>query len=217
MQDFAERKAVLRKEYVQAVYEESSIRESSFLPVSLDIGGIAVKQFTPYHCLLLDFNESPFINPDYGALTLDQIIDFLWVVSEDFKENDGPAKENFIKDKCAALDYIQTIEGIQKYIDDAFLDTPHRRQDNAPRTPEFFYAWICTYIDALAHEYGWDDNKVLHLPFARILQYMKAIEAREAAKTGAKPDLYNNRSGKIKLQLEQLDREETAAREAAAK
>jgi hypothetical protein len=86
MENFSERLAALQKKYSEAVYNESAIREAAFLPITLDICGITVGQFTPYHYLLLDFQRNPFITGGADAPTAGHIAQFLWCVSVEFRE-----------------------------------------------------------------------------------------------------------------------------------
>lgn len=215
MDDFEKRLAELQAKYREAVFKESAIREAAFLPVTLDIGGIAVKQFTPYMYILLDFVQSPFISGDRRPDGC-HVAEFLWVVSTEFKENDEVGKKAFIENKCADLEYFKTVEEIETYLMEAFIDIPPTTREDGSQKPKNnrtvpFYSWVCSYIDALASEYGWTDDKVIHMPFARILQYSKCIEARKWMAAGKEPQLFNNLSDKAINNIRRLYKEQEKA------
>jgi hypothetical protein len=81
------------------------------------------------------------------------------------------------------------------------MPQPNKTEGAGKKNNVPFFSWVCSYVDALAHEYGWDDEKIIHLPFARILQYMKAIQAREWHKAGKEPQLSNDYSDSVKNQI----------------
>lgn len=192
----------------RAIYEESAIREASFLGLTYDICDVPVRQLTPYKYILLDFINSPFIKKTEeldDASIAKHVFDFIWIVSADFKENDAEAKATFIKEKLADLDFVKAMEDIYQYINDMFLDAPPLRA-TVEQTKQYkpqHWAWIVSYIDNLSEAYGWTDEYILHLPMPRILQYNNAIYARKMSSGGKSPALVNPRSDPIYLKIKQ--------------
>jgi hypothetical protein len=193
----------LQKDYREAVYRESAIREVSFLSIDLDICGVEVKQFTPKHFIFLDFLQSPFTTGK-DTITIEDVIQFLWIVSKDYVDNSPQKKEEFSK-KLLDKDLNKLVEEIDQYITDAFADRPPKMDmPKGKETQIPFFAWVCSYIDLLASEYGWLDDNVMNMPIARIFQYAKAIEARKSYMAGTKPCLMNNMSDNVKVQIRAL-------------
>lgn len=205
-----ERIQALTKEYTDAVYKESCIREASFLNISSDICGIELNQFTSYHYLLLDFTGNSFLNNKSPELI--DIVNFLWVVSKDFVEKDNEKKDEFIKTKCSTLDYEMVVKEIYQYIEDqtidmldAFVDDSRPKQ-NDNKTPK--HCWVTQYIDTIASEYHWSEHYIIHLPFARLLQYVKLIDSRKHSEAGNRGDVYANYSEKVLWKLREAAKEE---------
>jgi hypothetical protein len=208
MEDLDQQIAALQKEYSQAVYRESALREAAFLPITLDIAGVTVKPLTPRMFIVLDFLQSPFVTAK-NELDAGDIANFLWVVSSEYEINNPTKKEEFLQKIVAEVDVETCIKDISIYVQEAFIDapsipvitdkSPHQKQNNIP-----FFAWVVNYIDVLAHEYGWDDEKILDMPFNRLFQYLKAIEVRNTLCAGKEPKLFNNLSDKTKNALKKL-------------
>ena len=179
MEDIAKKIEELQKEYAEAVYRESSLREAAFLPITLDIAGVEVKPLTPRMFIVLDFLQSPFITAK-DELDAGDIANFLWVVSTQYELNNPTKKEEFLQKVVADVEVDTCIKDISTYVQEAFIDapsipmvtdkSPRQKQNNIP-----FYAWVVNYIDVLAHEYGWDDEKIIHMSFTKIFQYTKSI------------------------------------------
>lgn len=200
------------KNYADAVYEESAIREVAFLfknpefiSMPIDIAGIEVHQLTPYHFILLDFVKSPFLVNDRMPDEV-HIVDFLWIVSTGFIANNKEAKEKFIKEKCLQLMYDETLKEIYDYLTKAFIDSPaqHVETSKIKKTNIPFYAWVAGYIDILCVEYGWLDSYIMTMPFTKIFQYLKTIESRKTAEMGKEPILFNQYSDRVMKELRKL-------------
>lgn len=191
----------LYSEMNKAIYRESAVREASFLNVTYDICGIAVRQLTPYMYLLLDFTNSPFLKGGEceDSEMRNHIANLIWICSPAFKENDTTAKRQFIADNLATLDYVQAIKDISEFMADMFMDSPpYKEKAEANKTYKpVYYAWITGYIDALASQYGWDYEKILHMPMPLILQFNNAIFARKMSEAGKPAVLVNNLSDPV--------------------
>lgn len=199
--------AEAQKEFSDAVYKDSCIRESAILGIDLNICGVPVKQLTPYHYILLDFINSPFLQN--GEVNISNIVDVLWIISTEFKANDKEAKTKFIETKCVDIVFDDAINNILKYIANTFIDIPasvrslDQAKINKVNIPHV--SWVVSYVDTLAKEYGWFYTDVIHMPFALIFQFLKTIEIRESIKnTGKQPDLVNGTSDAIKRKIIRL-------------
>jgi len=181
--NFDEQLKQLNYDRILAIRRESEIRETALLPMRFDLVNVEVNQFTPLHYILLDFANNPHISGE-KVPTLDDTLQFLWVVSPEYKHKDGKAFSDF-KEKYKDIDHPKMVEEIQEYLNYALLDlnvnndATLKKNNKAPT-----YAWIVPYIDLVSSQYGWTDDYILSLPFARILQYCRCIESRLAAGSG---------------------------------
>lgn len=198
MDDFEATLKQLNKEWNDAGYKESVIREFAFLDITQDICGVEVKQLTPLHFIYLDFLNSPFINPR-DDISPGDVYQFLYVVSTEYRKNDKQHYEEFVK-RFVDIDLQKTIDEICQYIQEAFLDSPPAtvgpKSNHRPYT-----AWIVEYIHMIASEYGWVDEYILNLPFTRIFQYIKIIDVRRCIASGQKPVQFNKFSDAAKAKL----------------
>lgn len=194
----------LYDEMNRAVFRESSVREASFLGLTTSICGVPVRFLTPYKYMMLDFINSPFIKGGEcdDSTMINHIYKFIWLVSTDFKENDALAYDTFIKDKCDNLDFIKAIADISDYLTDMFLDSPPYKGERGTKgyIPSY-YAWIVSYIDTLASEYGWEWQTIMDMPMPVILQFHNAIFARNESKAGRTPILINNISDPVMARI----------------
>lgn len=201
MDDFDSQLKQLNYKRQLAVRRESEIRETSLLPMRFDLMDVEVNQFTPHHYILLDFANNPHISGEREP-TIDDTIQFLWVVSPEYKHKDKEAFAAFQK-KHANLDNEKMSDEIFEYLSYSLLDLiPTHTADNKPKTNKApCYAWIIPYIDTIASQYGWTDDYILQLPFARILQYRRAIEERLLASNGSKALLANKLSDTVTKEI----------------
>jgi hypothetical protein len=207
--DFQSKLKELDRKWKQAVYKESSIREAAFLPITLEISKIEVKQFAPIHYMYLDFFGSPFLNGKEP--TGNDLITFLWVVSPDFKPLDADARATFEK-KCieSIEDFYDACKEVYEYLHDSSIDMPQESKPHSgplqpPKAP--YVALIANYIDVIAHQYGWRDEDIIQMPFARIYQYLRAIEARSYAMNGKESYFVNNLSDAAKKEIRILEKQ----------
>lgn len=194
----------LIKEYNDAGYKESCIREFSFLPFHNEIAGIKVNQFTPRMFMFLDWLDSPFIHPKESILIGD-LLQFLYVVSVDYNPSD---KDGLLKfsELHSDINVTQTMMEVFDYINDVRLDEPPSTVgESSNKRP--YTAMIVPYIDMLASEYGWKDEYIMDLPFARMFQYVKAIQIRKANAAGTNPILFNKLSDKAQAAITQYRNE----------
>ena len=209
MDNFEEQLKQLNKEWCEAGYKESVIREFAFLNITHEICGIEVNALTPLHFTLLDFVDSPFINPR-DELQPGDIFQFLYVVSTEYRKNDKKHYEEFVE-KYATINTVEAMHEICEYINDAFLDAPAEVAGGKNTNSRPYPAWMVPFIDLLASEYGWDDETIIRLPFTRLFQYAKAIDMRKSSEAGQKAICFNRYSDKAKQKISDLLNEKAKA------
>ena len=131
---------------------------------------------------------------------LAEIVQFLWVVSADFKPS-KEARDEFFKRIVAILDIEKARADISEYLDRAYLDSSHRSAQSAPMVSSAAY-----YAHNMAGEpyrMAWRD--VLDAPLAVLHQLIKARTE------SAGEIVVNKRSDKVtgdwlKLRNEQTER-----------
>lgn len=202
MENFEEQLKRLNQEWCEAGYKESVIREFAFLGITHEICGIEINAFTPYYFMLLDFLNSPFINPRKD-FTDGDVFQFLYVVSTVYKKSDKANYELFVSNN-AGIDVNKAITEICEYISDSFLDAPPEVVGSSKSNKRPYTAWITPYIDILATEYGWTDEYIIRLPFNRFFQYIKTIDARKSAMVGNKPIMFNKYSDTAYAKISEL-------------
>ena len=182
----------------KAMYDESVIREGAFLNINHDINGVEVCPLSFRRYILLDFRNSPFLKQS-RELTKEDVWEFIWIVSTEFEL--GKPSDDFVKRKMAAMadengdiNYEFLIKEVLRYLEDALLDLPDDSKKSATKFKNEIAetAWVAVYVVLLASEFGWSDEYILDLPMARVFQYVRIIESKEAAKAG-EPIKHRNR------------------------
>lgn len=190
-------------DFNKALYIESCVRESAFLPITLDICGIEVKQYTMRHHILLDFANNPFVK---GGVDFDKehILEFLWIVSTDFEFKNAIKKMEFIAKQSSNLDddFYKYVYEINEYLSNAFLDMNQLESVGAEVET---VSWIASIITTISSRFGWHDEYILDLPMARVSQYLRAIYKDDCYKNGVTPTIVNKLSDPAKKKMIQPD------------
>lgn len=196
----------LQRKLADAVYNESAIRESAFLDIPYKIAGIPVDQLTPRKFIYLEFIDSPYVVNNDKMPEMEDTMTFIWICSKEYKLADNEAFEAFIdKHFDANFNWQQAQSDIVRHIEEAFLDSPPSSTNKKNSESDIpGHAWIADYIDILASEYGWNDQYILDMPIARLLQYIKVIDYRYHIKNGNTPTKFNKYSDAIKRQIQEL-------------
>jgi hypothetical protein len=184
--------------YREAVIRERYVRASSFIDAPELICGIKVRPLAVSHLAILDSLGNAFVTggKDYGV---DDICAFLWVVSLEFKAFDIEARDNFVS-RLAARDAEELAAGIVDFLVEAFQDSPQ----SSGQAGDSFCAWVATYVDTLASEYGWGESEILAMPLKRVFQYIRLIRKRNDPKVS-----FIDPSDKVRLDwLESLSTEQ---------
>ena len=187
----------LQYDLQMARYLESVVREASFLPVTLTIGDIPVKQYSMRHHIMLDFANNPFVkgNDEWDK---EHIWEFIWVVSTEFEYGNTEKKTVFLV-KCMEKYQMeeqvgQLVMDILEYLNNAFLDNYEDTDNTGKSIP--IVSWAANYIHAISSNYGWTDEYILDLPLNRVCQYVRCIDRDLAAKNGVEPNIQNRLSGR---------------------
>lgn len=204
-----QRELELLKAKMMAVRKESIIREASFLDITLDICGIPVKQFTPYHYLLLDFAINPYLER-HRAPEFEDTCEFLWVISPDFVPADEKKKREWMintivnplveeskkisDNEIGAEEIFKEIrelwnekagEEIFEYYEEQMMDheRPPKKLIQNSEAPSY-YCWVASLYHEIASKYGWSREYFLHTPVAQIFQLIRVIKEEEYNKAG---------------------------------
>lgn len=180
--------------YAEAIARESMLREAAFVPVTPDVCGFAISPFTLQHYLTLKLISSPFLTGLTPSPNDLQAV--LWLINpqhgsppahrehvarcRDFMPPIQPASRNWLlqgiwrRQYAAALRKAAEItDKLREFIDESLMDFPAGSGRKAFTTSYYGDgAWMCGMF---AHHFGWDDEKTLHTPMPRILQYLKVI------------------------------------------
>lgn len=198
---------LLDREYQEAAHTEENLRVTAYLDISHKICGIEVKQLTLYHLAYLDNINNFFVVKQDRAVQDYDVVNFLWIVSAEWKLRDAQAHLEFTKTKCTNIDYEQAFIEITKYLEKEMIDSLETKIEHdrvtgkrmAPRN-----CWLTQYIDILASEYGWTVEYIKHLPIAIVLQLVRVVEARHYAESGGKDDPFLSYSEKVMMNLRDL-------------
>ena len=155
-----------KDEYRRAIASETADRAYSILGIRETIAGIECEPLTPRRAEWLRLCNSPFIVG--GTVGLAEVIQFLWVVSVDFK----PSKEarDLFFQRMVKLDFDKARADINEYLDRAYLDSSHRSAQSAPMVSSAAY-----YAHSMAGEpYRMNWRDVLDTPLAVLHQLIKA-------------------------------------------
>jgi hypothetical protein len=174
--------ARLWKEKYVPLIQQAQSRESEddtflWLGINDDICGVEVRPFTLRILLLLQYSENGFFIGK--EITLDDILQFLWVISIDYTK--GPTKgAQFYKrvGKTLILEdaIIELTEYLEKSLGKRNPDNGDNKDESTQeKTPE---PWIASMIDNVAHNYGWTIDQIIDTPIMQLMQLCKAIRKR---------------------------------------
>lgn len=170
--------------FEEAIASERKDRSVALLGLGELIAGIKVAPLTPRRLEWLRAVENPFVVG--GKVSPAAILQFLWLIHAGFQPGED-ALTNFVQSH-GGLDADELREGIDEYLDRAFLDSPR----GAPGTP--YYAPTVSYYHSLVIAYpggGWTLERVLDTPLPVIFQLIKADDRYNGRL------VYNGRSDKV--------------------
>lgn len=156
-------------EYAEAREREETARDAAFVLEHDDICGVPVKPLSLRHFTLLVAIGSPFVCA--GELTATEAARFIWIVSAVRCRNDtAQARDRFLK-SIRGLNFVHACQGISRYLDEAFQDSPGGGSSNRPLSTSF----AAVLVDMIAREYGWRESDILDMPLRRLFQYLRCI------------------------------------------
>lgn len=156
--------------YAEAREKEQANRDLSFLDLPIPLCGVVVRQFCLKHLVLLGNCGNRFIVGE-AVEQPEDVAQFLWVVSTGYSL-DEKERSRFVK-SLGKLKYVQAVKDIREYLAAAFQDAPQGGSGGKQYTADC--AWL---VEAMAHEYGWDDEAVMRKPIGRLFQYLRLIQRR---------------------------------------
>ena len=155
----------------------------SWLDECETICGVEVVHFTPLIMLRLEAVGNRFICG--GSVEYDDILQFLWAISKDYKEN-KQAGDKFYKKWGRKLKFSELYDDIKKYLEvqissedviERELEGIDYDKVDSKSDPSVKY-WISSLVDALASQYGWTVEYILNMPISQIKQLQDRITDR---------------------------------------
>ncbi len=70
------------------------------------------------------------------------------------------------------INYIEAVKACQKYVTQAFQDSPGSDGVSNQRP---FAGWCAFIVNHIAREYGWPELLILKMPLRRLFQYQRCI------------------------------------------
>lgn len=175
---------------------EDSLRETAFLPLTVQINGVTVKQFTLRHFTILSKIRSPFLVG--GPVMGEDIATFLWVVSPQYsaeprifvpksrwrrwrmkarRQRYPTVREVFMAELVLHPRWRLFCRAIDRYLDRAFMDRPPSVEGG-----KFITA---SYAAAIIHRVGkrLTREETMETPLAAVFQLIKWRDAEDDPKT----------------------------------
>jgi len=198
--------------FKEAVEAEQAVRSSVLLGIGADVCGIEVRPFTVLDLIHLQAIKSPFVSG--GFISRMDCLRFLVLQSVDYRKPGPGWWERFklrrrnkgIMARLKGRSTEDMIEGINGFIDDAFMDAPAGSADSSGSAPIASSAAVM--VDAIASEYSWPISEILGLEVAFVFQLFRL---RHIAKGGSRAALINRKSSKVVGEfLRKLNQKEAA-------
>lgn len=152
----------------EAIKRETDVRDASFLDLTTNICGVAIRQMTPRDMLILDGIGNPLMNG--GMPTPAQLAEFLWLLSPDFKPN-SRWKQWLFGARIRKIDYLHAVKACFRYIEDTYQDSP----GSSGMSSMPYAGWPAYIIHRIAINYGWPRKEIINLPLKELFQYLKCI------------------------------------------
>ena len=153
-----------------ALASERKDRAVAMLGLPELIAGVQVEPLTPRRLEWLRAMGNPFICG--GHCPTEAIPDFLWYVSSCFEFGNDEKRREFLA-SILSLDVEEAREGIDEYLDRAFLDAPTGKESVA------YYSTSAGLYHSLNVSYpgaGWHLERVLDTPLRVTYQLIKAAD-----------------------------------------
>ncbi len=156
------------REHEEALASERKDRAVAVLGLPELIAGIQVEPLTPRRLEWLRAMGNPFICG--GEASIPAVTQFLWIISKGFVICDDVKRDAFLASIIVGYDLVEIREGIEAYLDRAYLDAPEGPNDG----PSFFAPSIGIYR-AINKAYGdeWTFERVMETPLRILFQLTK--------------------------------------------
>jgi hypothetical protein len=184
--------------FKEAVEAEQAVRSSVLLGIGADVCGIEIRPFTVLDLIHLQAIKSPFVAG--GFISRMDCLRFLVLQSMDYRKP-GPGwwerfklrrRNGVVMRKLRRTSTEEMIQGINGYIEDAFMDSPAGSADSSGSAPVASSAAVM--VDAIASEYSWPISEILGLEVAFVFQLFRL---RHIARGGSRAALINRKSSKV--------------------
>ena len=192
--------------------KQDELRDLAFLADIIEIvPGVASRQLTPRHLLLLNACGSPFIRG--GDLLAEHVAQILWILAPAFAPGGTAARDAFIADLAhlPLPDDFDPAAAIDDYLDGVFIDRPARARAASGLPP--ITSFVAALIDEFAFEYGWSRNEILDEPLAAIFQYQRRIFRRH----NPRAPQFNSLTDRVNREFMGRQRDSAVPPEVAAK
>jgi hypothetical protein len=160
----------------EAIASERRDRSIAFTGLPELINGIVCMPLTPRRLEWLRATDSPFVCG--GKISSASVIQFLWLVSPAFPFDAIQAGRDEFIGKHAEIDDAETLEGIDRYLDAAFLDAPSGKASKPYYSPS---AGLYHSLNESYPSGEWTMDKVLDTPLRVIYQLIKAADRANGA------------------------------------
>lgn len=163
----------------QAATFEKRLRLEAFLGISAKIGGIELRPITCGDLLQLEYAENRLVNGEPAQL--DDYAHLIWLLRPEKKRRWWQKRQSEKAYLKKHLPKVESSEFIQAELDaffaSTFNDMPQvggtEQVDKFPSS-----VWLCSLLDALCSEYGWEYEETLKLPASVAFQLMQRIAKR---------------------------------------
>ncbi len=135
------------------------------------IGRAWIMPMTLSRLLYLEAIGHPFLTG--GAVSRDQVLDFLWIMAREFEPGNQRAAKRFFR-----RFWFRKInpEPLVEYLASEF--DQEGKEDKHPESN-----WVAQLVDCFGAEYGWAEAAIMDIPLKRLFRYAEAICARKDAKS----------------------------------
>ena len=175
--------------------KERDRREAAlvFLDVTVELGKFEVASLPIRRYLLLEHLNSPFLGGSEKLPTKKDVVNFLWVMSPEYKVGLKAAKRFYIRNWFRFIRWESLAMKIAQLIIDSIANgtLPSGEKSNSEPSP----TWVAEIVDGAASQYSWSEKEIYDLPLARSAAYMKALTARLS---GQKATHFKKHSDKVR-------------------
>jgi len=157
----------------EAIEQEQTIRDASFLELPERVCGFDVPPLTLRHVLALEAVGSPLV---CGGRPMPHDFAAFLVLLTRVR---GFARWNMLR-RLGLVTYDDAFVDVTGFIAEAMQDSPGGAGVGESVS---YYSFGASLVDCLAREYGWSESSILDMPLKRLFQYLKVIARRNGDQT----------------------------------